>query len=736
MKQVVQSLKTGELNVFDIPAPGVRRDGILVRTAASLVSAGTERMIVDFAEKNLLQKARSRPDLVRQTWDKAQREGMLSTLDAVKNRLDQLMPLGYSCAGTVIDIGDGAQDFAIGDRVACAGAGYAVHGEVVSVPKNLAVKLTQEVDFEHAAFATLGAIALQGIRLTDVKLGEVVGVIGLGLVGQLTVQMLKAAGCIVLGIDTQPGRATLAQKLGADAVASDPTEFATLVGQFTNGHGADAVLIAADTRSNEPVEMAGEIARKKGVVVAVGAVGMTLPRKVYYEKELDFRISMSYGPGRYDPVYEEKGQDYPYAYVRWTEQRNMEAFVELIARRKIDLSPLITHRFEIARATAAYELITGKTGIPFLGVLLKYPEDGAITRKVSLEAQGFDKPSLPARDPKKLSEVRLGLVGAGGFTTSTLLPAIRGIPGLARVGIASASGLSAHGAGKRFGFSYCATDANEILRDESIDTVAILTRHNLHARQVIAALEAGKNVFVEKPLCLTEEELDEIVAAYQSHATNGKEPLALMVGFNRRFAPFVLELKRHLENVHEPLLLNCRVNAGFIPGDHWTQDPAIGGGRLLGEGCHFIDLVTYLAASLPVRVVTRALPDSGRYSHDNLLVTIEFANGSVGTISYVANGDKSFGKELIEAFGGGLSARMDDYRSLVVRHGRKRTARTARLRQDKGHRAEWEAFVAHLTGKAPAPIAFQELVVSTRATLAAQRSLRSGEAVIIEEPER
>lgn len=735
MKQIIQSFKTGHLTVSDVPTPAVQFQGILVLTSASLVSAGTERMLVDFAEKNLLQKIRSRPDLMRQTVDKARREGVVTTLEAVQNRLDKPVPLGYSCAGSVIEVGAGVSEFKVGDRVACAGVGYANHAEVVAVPKNLAVKIPEGVDFESASFTTVGAIALQGIRLAEVKLGEVVAVIGLGLLGQLTAQMLKAAGCIVVGLDIQPQRAELALNLGADAVATTPDELASICHRLSVGHGADAVLIAADTRSDQPVELAGKVARDKGIVVAVGAVGMNIPRTVYFQKELDFRISRSYGPGRYDPEYEEKGHDYPYAYVRWTEQRNMQAFVQMLSEGKVKVGPLVTHRFPILNAPKAYELITGKTGDLFLGVILTYAATPDLKRKVVLRNVS-GTPSYVAENKlsSPLKEVRLGMIGAGSFANATLLPAIRAARDVKLIGIVSGSGLSASSAADRHGFDYCTTDEQEVLNDPAINTVAILTRHDLHASQVIAALKAGKNVFVEKPLCLSEEELDEIISTYQaareSAGTENHLFPFLTVGFNRRFAPFVVELKQHLEHVQEPLMLHYRVNAGFIEPNHWTQDPAQGG-RLLGEACHFIDLLIYLAGSVPEKITTRALPDSGRYSRDNLLVTMEFANGSLGTITYVANGSKSSGKELLEVFGGGLSAKLDDYRTLLLHQGNSRVKRVARLRQDKGHRAEWQAIVAYLTGKGGSPVSFEEMVNSTQATLAAERSLQSGEPIAL-----
>ncbi len=737
MKQVVQSFRTGELLVMDVPSPAAGRGKVLVRNAASLVSAGTERMIVDFAKKNLLEKARSRPDLVREVLNKAWRDGALTTLDAVHNRLDQPLALGYSSAGVVVEVGAGVSEFKNGDPVACAGGGYAVHAELVSVPKNLVVKLPENVDFESAAFTTLGAVAMQGIRLAEAKLGEIVAVIGLGLLGQPVVQMLKAAGCIVVGMDKQPSRAALAQQLGADAVTTTAEGLLSLCQQFSGGHGADAVVITADTRSNEPLQVAGQVARNKGIVSAIGAVGMTIPRSTYYEKELDFRISRSYGPGRYDTQYEEEGHDYPYGYVRWTEKRNMQAFAQLLSKSQVRLQPLITHRFPIEDASAAYALITGKPDEPFLGVLLTYPESPNTDRKMvsvskeTIADAGVNKPG--SSDP--LNKITIGIIGAGGFANSILLPAVKGVTGIGLVGVASGGGLSARSTAERFGFAYSTTDMQQILNDPDINTVAIATRHHLHARQVVAALNARKRVFVEKPLCLNLEELQEIIATYRTLA-NGPALKAsrfpfLMVGFNRRFAPFVVELKRQLQSVQEPLMLHYRVNAGHIPLTHWVQDPLQGGGRLLGEVCHIVDLLIHLSSSCPMRVTTRSLPNSERYRDDNLLITLEFSNGSLGEITYVANGDTTCGKEYLEVFGGGLAARLDDYRVLTIHRGKQRIRRTSRLRQDKGHRAEWQALGGYLTGGGDEPMPFSEIVRTTETMFAAQRSLQTGEPVAL-----
>ncbi len=711
MKQVVQSARTGELEVLEVPAPQVSRGSILVRTRASLVSAGTERSMTAFAQSNLLEKARARPDLVRQTIEKAKRDGVLDAIDAVRNRLDQPMPLGYSAAGEVIEVGADVTEFRAGDRVACAGAGIAVHAQLIVVPRNLAVVIPAEVTFEHAAFTTLGAIAMHGIRLADVQLGERVAVIGLGLLGLLTVQMLRAAGCVVIGTDPNAARCDLAARLGAQWAGGDTGEFAAHIAA-TGGHGADAVLITADTPSDQPVELAGDVARRRGVVISVGAVGTRLPRKTYFEKELEFRVSRSYGPGRYDAEYEQKGRDYPYAFVRWTENRNMRAFAELVATRAVDPDPLITHRFEIEDAARAYDLVTGKSDEPFLGIVLRYSSEPEAARRTMM---------ADARPAAAAGEITLGVAGAGLFANAVLLPAIAATPGIKLIGVASGGGLSARRAAERFGFAYCASGAEELLGDETISTLAIVTRHRDHARLTEEALRAGKNVFVEKPLCLTADELEAIVRAYQSLP---RRPM-LMVGFNRRFAPFVGAIREAFRGVAEPLVVTCRVNAGALPRDHWLRDPEDGGGRLRGEGCHFIDLIIDLARDRVRRVTARG-------SEDNFVVTLELENGSIGTLAYLGNGSRDLGKELIEVFGGGISARLDDYRTLHIAGGAKATRARSRLRQDKGHRAEWAAIARHLSGGGPAPIPFEELVHSTRVTLAAYDSLRGGEIISIE----
>ncbi|MGE5250298.1 MAG: bi-domain-containing oxidoreductase, partial [Bacteroidota bacterium] len=604
MKQLLQKMRDGKTVVEEVPVPGPRPGMALVRTAASLVSAGTERMVVEFAEKSLVGKARSRPDLVRQVMEKARREGVLSTVQTAFNRLDQPMALGYSSAGTIVALGEGMQGFKVGERVACAGGGFAVHAEYAVVPRNLLTPLPESVNFEAGAFATVGAIAMHGFRLAEPQVGERVAVIGMGLLGLLGAQIASAAGCSVLGIDVDPQRIELSKSLGLEAVIRDEAVEASTA--FTASRGFDLVLICADTSSNDPVGLAGAIARDRARVVAVGAVGLELPRKVYYEKELSFINSRSYGPGRYDRSYEEAGLDYPVGYVRWTEGRNLESVVELMASGKLKVAPLISHRFPIEDAAEAYEVITGKSKEPFLGVLLTYPgEPGkAEDRKVTFSQAG-----------RRGAAVKMGVLGAGLYANATLLPALKSVDGIEFVGIASSGGLHAQHSAKKFGFQYASSSVEELIEDPGINTVAILTRHDSHADLAVRALRAGKHVFVEKPLAISREQLSAIGEQLEQSAG------LLMVGFNRRFAPLAQCLRSTLAGRHEPLYMHYRVNAGYLPLNHWTQDPQTGGGRIVGEGCHFIDFLTFLADTAPVSVSAHGLPNGGKYRDDNVSMT-------------------------------------------------------------------------------------------------------------------
>ncbi|MDA2936705.1 bi-domain-containing oxidoreductase [Acidobacteria bacterium AH-259-A15] len=702
MKQLIQSPK-GVVELVQVATPALGRGEVLVRVGASLISAGTERMITEFASKSLIGKARTRPDLVRKVLDKARREGILSTLESVVQRLDEPLPLGYSCAGTVIAVEDEITDVQPGDRVACAGAGYAVHAEVVSVPRNLVAKVpelrswpaeseeepslnedqqhrsfsgqrTSAISFEEAAFATIASVALHGFRVAETELGERVAVIGLGLIGQIAVQLAKAAGCRVLGMDPVSDRCRLAEELGCDATAVSAKALKELVAKHFSPSQCDAVIITASTSSNEPVELAGAIARDRGVIVAVGAVGTKIPRKVYYEKELTFRISRSYGPGRYDPDYEEEGHDYPVGYVRWTENRNMEAFLQLVAEGKVNVRALITHRFPIQEAAKAYDLIAGKLSESFLGVLINYPGKPELSRRVTLSQPATFRSDSGGKWKESSAVVSIGLLGAGNFAKATLLPAMRKVTGVELVSVCTATGLSGRHTGNRFRFHYSTTDQAEILNDPKVNTVVIATRHHLHAAQLIAALKAGKNVFCEKPLCLNRQELAEIIrvgpplvqdsSSKNTSASNdsgssvdGLEAKLVMVGFNRRFAPMAVRLKEFLKGVHEPLIMNYRVNAGYIKPDHWVHDPTQGGGRIIGEACHFVDFLTFLTDTVPVRVSTQRLPNCSRYCDDNVIISLKFADGSIGSVTYAANADKTFPKERVEVLGGGSSSR-------------------------------------------------------------------------------
>lgn len=718
MKQLLQHMKTGQAQVAEVPIPNPGKGMALVQTANSLVSAGTERMLVSFAKQGLLGKARSRPDLVREVLNKAQREGLLSTIEAAMNKLDQPFALGYSSSGTVIKNGPGLKGFQVGDRVACAGGGYAVHAEFAVIPQNLMVPIPDAVDFEQAAFATIGAVAMQGFRLAEVGVGSRVGVIGLGLLGLLTTGIARAAGCQVQGVDLDPARADLALHMGANK-AVDRGQALEAAEAFTQGYGLDAVIICADTADNDPLVLAGEIARDRAQVVVVGSVGMEVPRKPYYEKELGLVVSRSYGPGRYDPRYEEKAVDYPIGYVRWTEARNIESFLTLLAEGKLDVSPLITHRVPINEGVRAYEIITGDQ--PYLGVLLTYA-----AHPLPKERR-VPNPSAPAVRVKPGEILALGVLGAGNYALSTFLPVVKKVGGIAPVGIVSASGVSAHYGARRYGFGYAASEPEYLLDDPAINMIAILTRHDLHSQQILSAFQAGKHVYCEKPLAINQDQLEQVESALLSEG----QPL-LTLGFNRRFAPLARELKGFVDQRHEPLYMHYRINANVLPAGHWLNDPEVGGGRIIGEGCHFIDFLTFLVGETPVEVIAQGLPDAGKYCEDNVVMTFRYPDQSIGVVSYLANGDKSYPKEYLEVFTGGRVAALHDWRRLeMIAKGRRKVKRHY-LRQDKGHKYAWQAFLAAVQGQSNPPIPYDQLLGVTRASFAALDSLRSGKAVRIE----
>lgn len=711
MKQILQNLKTGNIEVADVPSPIAQPGRVLVRTATSLISSGTERMTVEMGHKTLLGKARERPDLVKQVIQKARSEGVLNTVNAVRNRLESLNSLGYSAAGTVIKVGNQVAEFRPGDRVACAGAEFAAHAEVLSVPKNLCVRLPDDMSFEAGAFGTLGAIALQGVRLAEVTLGESVVVIGLGLIGQLTVQLLKANGCRVYGIDLDTKRIDLARQLGADAGCAPGVDAQRTVLNWTRGRGADAVLITAATSSNQPVELAGEISRLKGRVVAVGLVGLEVPRKLYYQRELTLKISMSYGPGRYDPEYEERGHDYPFAYVRWTEGRNVEAFLDLISEGRVNTDPLITHRFPISEGERAYQLITGEIEGSHLGVLLQYDTEREINRRITLK---HGQPGTVS------STVRIGLIGAGKYARSMLLPHFKAA-GVDFRSISSASGISAREIGSKYGFHSCVSDSQDVINDDTANLIVVATRHDTHAGFARQALKGGRHVFVEKPLALNDEELDAVLDAA------AKSQGQLMVGFNRRFSPLAVQAKEFFKEHTVPISISYRVNAGRIPRSHWIQDPREGGGRIIGEVCHFIDLMQFMTGSFVTRVYAEAITSqhSEVLNEDSVFITLRFADGSNGSIAYLAEGDRTLPKERVEIFGAGKVFLLDDFRSAITyQNGRRRT--TKLRNQDKGQANEVRAVCEVVLKGGPAPIALADLAATSRATFGIRESLRSG----------
>ena len=710
MKQVLQNRKTGRPFVGEVPVPALLRGRVLVRTVASLISAGTERAAVELVSKGLVKEARQRPDLVKAVVAKVKNEGLLNTFASVRDKMAASQSLGYSAAGVVAGVAEDVTEFKVGDRVACAGVGFASHAEVLSVPKNLCVHLPENVSFEAGAYGTLGAIALQGVRLAEPTLGESVVVIGLGLVGQLTVQLLKANGCRVFGLDLDQSRVSLALELGADKAIVSNDEAAKEIDAWTRGYGADAVLITAATDSNQPIELAASVSRLKGRVIVVGMTGMDIPRAPFFSRELKLIISMSYGPGRYDPEYEERGHDYPLPYVRWTEKRNIESFLELISDGRINVERLTTHRFPITEADRAYQLISGDLQEPNLGVVLSYDPEATVLRKISLGAAASVR--------KSEKSVVLGVIGAGGYVPPMLLPHFKS-EGVEFRSIATASGISAHDVGKKFGFAYAVSSADEVLDDANINLVVIGTRHDTHTELARAALERSKHVFVEKPLALNDQQLESVLEAVAG------SPAKLMVGYNRRFSPLAQRAKEFFSNREAPLSILYRVNAGRLPKDHWAQNAEEGGGRIVGEVCHFIDLMQYLTGALPVSVFAESISSkSGKIvDADSVFITLRFADGSNGTVAYLSEGDRALAKERVEIFGGGRVFVLDDFRRATLYKDGREEQVTLKA-QDKGQQAQVRAVCASVIEARPAPISIDDLAATSRATFRVLDSLR------------
>lgn len=708
MKQVLQSLRDGSTRLEDVPIPRTSSGQLLIGSEVTLVSAGTERMLVKFGKSGWISKARQQPDKVKMVLDKARSDGVAATYDAVKSKLDQPLALGYCNVGRVAEIGSGVEGFALGDRVVSNGK----HAEFVTVPRNLCAKIPDSVSSEEASFTVLGAIGLQGIRLANATLGECVVVTGLGVIGLMVVQMLRAQGCRVLGIDLDEGRLALAREFGAETVNPGAGEdVLTVAAGFSRGKGVDAVIITAATDSDEVMHQAAQMSRKRGRIILVGVVGLNLIRDDFYEKELTFQVSCSYGPGRYDPEYEEGGQDYPIGFVRWTEQRNFEAVLDLMASGALDVKPLVTHRYDVEQAAEAMDLLNSNE--PSMGILINYPaseqaERVETERKVALEAVGASG-----------GEGNVAFLGAGNYAGRVLIPAFAKA-GAQLTTVVSSGGISAVHSGKKHGFANASTDAKDALEDDSVDTVVIATRHDAHADQVLAALEVGKHVFCEKPLCLTLDELDAIEA--EKAARPGQQ---LMIGFNRRFAPHVVQMKSLLEKIEQPKTFVMTVNAGEIPPDHWTQDPAVGGGRIVGEGCHFIDLLRHLAGAPIVAHHAMALcaHPAIPVRDDKATINLKFADGSIGTIHYFANGHSAVPKERLEVFAAGRVMQLDNFLRLKL-HGWSGTKGARLWKQDKGQTACAAAFMRSVRGEEPSAIPEDELFEVSRVSILVADELR------------
>ncbi len=730
MKQIMQNMRTGQMTIAEVPAPTIRGPGALIQTHRSLISAGTERMTVELAQKSLLGKARERPDLVKQFLNKVKRDGLRSAFATAMARLDQPILQGYSSAGTIVGVAPDVREVSVGERVACGGGGYASHAGLVYVPRNLMIPLPDSVSDEEAAFACVGAVAMQAVRVAQLELGERVVVIGMGLIGQILLQIAKANGCHVLGCDPDTVRADLARHLGADEVAA-PNTLIERNAAFTNQRGADAVFITASTPSNAPLEQAVEASRFRGRVIGVGVFGTLIPRKAFYDRELTFKWSRAYGPGRYDPQYEEHGVDYPYAYVPWTEQRNMAAVIDLIAQRKVSVGPLITHRFSIDEADKAYALVAGQQAdvIPPMGIILEYPEETP-THRIDLPVA--PAPAASANHPrpaKRLDRVRVGLIGAGQYASAVLLPLLKKMPDVELAGVATATGASAKHAAEKFGFRFCTTNCHELFGDTSVDLVVIATRHDMHPTLASAALRAGKCVFVEKPLSVTEEGLGEVLAAQRE--TGG----FLAVGFNRRFAPLVREAIRHIGKPHGAITLSYRCNAGSLPRDHWTYHPQQGGGRIIAEACHFIDLVSFVDGSRPLSIFAQSIASgpAGTVAEDHCFITMRLASGSVANVAYLSGGDKSFSKERIEVFGDNRVFVIDDFRTAQAVHNGKTT--NLKMPQDKGQADELRAVIDAIKSGSGSPTPIDEIIPTSLAAIRATESLRAGIPLDVMPPE-
>lgn len=711
MKQILQDMAKGGTTVTTSPAPSLSANAINIATTVSLISAGTERMLVDFGKSSMLDKARQQPDKVKMVLEKVKTDGLATTIEAVQSKLAQPIPLGYCNVGTVVEAGKNVGGFKAGDRVVSNGS----HADIVRVPKNLCAKIPDNVDDEAAAFTVIASIGLQGIRLAAPTIGESIVVTGVGLIGLLTVQMLRAHGCRVLAIDYDPAKLDLAKQFGADICNPGNGEDPIAAGMaFSRGKGVDAVIITASTKSNDPVTQAARMSRKRGRIILVGVTGLELSRADFYDKELSFQVSCAYGPGRYDPNYEDKGQDYPLAYVRWTEQRNFEAILDMMASGQLNVKPLISHRFKFENAPAAYDLLTSDKSA--LGILLQYesPIKSRLQSTVKLHSDSRFNPQKAV----------MSFIGAGNYASRMLIPAFKAA-GAQFNSIVTSGGVNGVIHGEKAGFAEASTDIEAMLADTNTNTVAIVTRHNTHARFVAQALKAGKHAFVEKPLAITLEELQEVETTYNEAHQAGRKP-HLMVGFNRRFSPQIQKMKELLDSINEPKSFMMTMNAGAIPADHWTQDLQVGGGRIIGEACHYIDLMRYLAGSAIVSVQARRMGDAPglAVTEDKAAFILGFADGSFGTINYLANGAASFPKERIEAFATGKVLQLDNFIKLKG-YGWSNFKKMNLWKQDKGQNTCAAAFLKAIESGQATPIPAAEIFEVARITIQATEQLRN-----------
>ena len=699
MLQIIQDLKKGDTILEDVPAPLVRKGYVLIKTHRSLVSLGTEKMLVEFGKSNLISKARQQPEKVKQVLDKIKTEGLLPTMEAVFNKLDEPLPLGYCNAGEVIAVGEGVSEFRVGDRVASNGH----HAEIVCIAKNLVAKIPENVSYEEASFTVIGSIGLQGIRLVNPTIGETVVVIGLGLIGLITVQLLLANGCNVIGFDFDSRKVEMAKNSGANAFIASNVDVVKIVEEYTGGIGADAVLITASTKSNDVISQAAQMSRKKGRIVLVGVIGLNIQRADFFKKELSFQVSSSYGPGRYDDDYESKGIDYPIAYVRWTEKRNFEAVLNAISRKQLNVNSLITERL----ALKEYQKIYSNMGGASIASILEYDYSSELGQNTVAVKIFSNRPGKGV----------LGIIGAGNFTKMTVLPALKN-SGAHYKYISSAGGLSAKSLANKYGFEFSTTDYKEILNDKEVDIVMITTRHDMHAAMVTDAIKAGKNIFVEKPLALNTIELESIITEYEKLS----DPISITVGFNRRFSPHSQKAKKLIGNA--PMNIIATMNAGFIPPDVWVQDMKVGGGRIIGEACHFIDLLTYLTGSQVTSVVMNAMGINPEENTDNAVITLKFANGSQGVINYFSNGSKEYAKERIEIFSQGRILVLDNFRKLKGYGFKDFSSMSTSL--DKGHKSQFVKLIKQIKEGGPSIIPFEDIINTTKASFAAIESLRTG----------